>query len=260
MPARGRSRLNAVEKLGPPITLDDRMAALSGWHRDVIHQFVDEAKKHEEKIRNRTSARKPFFTEANLREMAIRWTLTLGEMRQIPDINVERVNSYGEKFLPLIKRFHSNYNAMMETEDEQDIDPNHQDVIDLVTDDEEEEDGVDEEFEIEEGLEEALLRAEASPYFEPEASTSKGKGKAGWNPRGGGRGGYRARGKGAKKYTARKSNGSASGQSNGGVRKRNSSGGSKRGRGSSSGGALRNTFANKSSRGGGGGDIGMMPT
>ncbi|KAF8866541.1 hypothetical protein BDZ45DRAFT_610618 [Acephala macrosclerotiorum] len=260
MPARGRSRLNAVEKLGPPITLDDRMAALSGIHRDVIHQFVDEAKKLEERIRNKTSARKPFFTEANLREMVIRWTLTLGEMRQIPEINVERVNSYGEKFLPLIKRFHSSYNAMMETEDEQDIDPNHQDVIDLVTDDEGEEDGVDEEFEIEEGLEEALLRAEASPYFQPEATTSKGKGKAGWKPRGS-RGGYKARGNGKKSYTARKSNGSTSGQSNGAVRKRTSSGGSKRGRGSSSGGSLRNAFANQSGRsGGGGGGIGMMPT
>jgi bloom syndrome protein len=260
MSARGRSKPNAVGILGPPITLDDRMAALPEIHRVLIHQFVDEAKKLEEKIRNRTAARKPFFTEANLREMAIRWTVTLADMRRIPDINVERVDSYGNKFLPMIQRYYNNYNGMVETDDDVDIDPNHQDVIDLVTDGEEDEEDEEEEFELEDGMEEAIAAAESrSPFFPPGGSTSNSK-KV-WKARGGGRGGFRGHSKGKKNYTARKSNGSASGQSNAGVRKRNSSGGSRRGRGSSSGGPLRNAFVNQSSRGGyGGGGIGMMPT
>lgn len=262
-PVPPRSRQTPTAKLGLPITSDDQLATLSDTHRVSIQQFVEAAKHMEEKLRNKSGGRKPIFTEIQMREMAIRWTTTLDDMRRIPGINIERVKTHGSKLLPLVREYKSNYEAMLDNDDEGDIDPNHQDVIDLVTDDEggddDEDEEEDEDFELDEGMEEAILAAEKSPFF---TESSSSKGKAPWKPRGG-RGGGRGfrRGK-AKSYVARKSNGSNSGQSNAGVRKRNSSGGSRRSRGSShAGSTIARAFGNQggSSRGGGGG-IGMMPT
>jgi bloom syndrome protein len=258
-----RKRPKSPQRFGPRITSDDRMAALTEEHRVVIQQFVEEAKKLEEKIRNKSSAKKPIFTEASLREMAILWTVTLEEMRAIPDINVDAVGRHGTQFLQLVRRYQTNFNAMMEPDDDHDMDMNHQNVIDLVTDGEEEEDDedvedVEDDFEMNPGLENAIAEAERSRYFGADQGTSKGKGRA---SRGSAKNGFKGARKG-KKYAVRKSVGSASGQSNAGVSKRTLSGSSRGSRGSR--GARGNNYANTNlarsfSRGGGGGVIDMMP-
>jgi bloom syndrome protein len=274
MPNR-RYRREDTPDMGPPITIDERMAILPELHRVYIAQFVDAARSLEEKIRNKHSLRKPFFTEANLREMAIDWTDTLDKMMQIPDINADRVKSYGQPFVALVAQYQRNYNEVMNDHtNNRDLDKNHQNVIDLISD--EEKLGLDEEDES------AVEEAEAgSKYFsksktgshsrsgnasgrnfpwagEPEAKSSSSRG---------GSDSFRGKGRGGKRAWSRKSNGSASGQSSSGVSKRKFSGGSKKPRGSKAGSSnsskgsdLMRSFGNNGGGGMGGGGIGMMPT
>jgi bloom syndrome protein len=98
------------------------------------------AKKIEEKIRNEKGRRKAIFNEENLREMAINWTITIDEMLEIRGINVENVKAFGARFLPLIQQYHDQYESMMHPEDDRDIDENHQNVIEINTDSDDEDD------------------------------------------------------------------------------------------------------------------------
>jgi bloom syndrome protein len=251
------------------------MAILPELHRVYIAQFVDAARSLEEKIRNKHSLRKPFFTEANLREMAIDWTDTLEKMMQISDINADRVKSYGQPFIALVAQYQKGYNeAMDDYTNNRDLDKNHQNVIDLISDDERL--GLDEEDES------AVEEAEAgSKYFSKSKNGSNAKsGNASgrnfpWagepeakpsSSRGGGDS-FRGKGRGGKRTWSRKSNGSASGHSSSGVSKRKFSGGAKKSRASKPGGSnsskgsdLMRSFGNNGGGGIGGGGIGMMPT
>jgi bloom syndrome protein len=263
------------DDLGPPITIDQRMANLPDIHRDVISDFVEKAKELEENLRNRTGVRKPFFTEANFREMAIKWTVTPTEMMQIPDINVERVKTYGSHFVKLVTQCYTSYDQMMAKQEDgqRDVDTNHQNVIDLISD--------DEDYGSDNGDEEAILEAEqeGSKYFGkptygsisksgdassrklpwPEVSDAKASSSRG------GASSYRGKGRGTKRTFSRKSNGSASSSS--GVSKRKFSGGAKKprankasGSNTSKGSSLMREFGNHRGGGMGDGGIGMMPT
>jgi bloom syndrome protein len=263
--------------LGPPITIDERMADLPDTHRVSIIHFVEAAKSLEEKIRNKNGLRRPFFTESHFREMAIDWTVTVEDMMQIPGIDIDRVKKYGSQFVPLIMEYRKNYNRAMNDQDDRVIDK-RENVIDLVTD--------EEEFEIDEEEEAAFLEAEeGSKYFSKSkhGSSSKGGNASGrkfpWTAGSdstssrGGSSSHRGKGRGGKRTFSRKSNGSASGQSSSGVSKRKFSGGAKKSRasktaGSSSakGSSIMKNFGNcgggsgGGGMGGGGGGIGMMPT
>ncbi|KAH7417089.1 QDE3-like protein [Cadophora sp. MPI-SDFR-AT-0126] len=263
---RSRAQDTAVDNSAGPITTDQRMADFPEIRRDVILEFVQEAKDLEERLRNRAGARRPFFTESNFRDMAISFTTSLDSMRQIPGINVQRVDTYGESFIPLIKQYQNGYEEVMgrlrEQDQDEDMDTNHQNVIDLVTDDEGGDDE-DDDFGVDEETEAAMQQAERSRFFDKSSngsfsrnsstkSASTGQSRAG--------NAYRARGKGrgGKRYKPRTSNGSASGQSTSGVRK-NSWPGQKKSRARKPSGLK---FAQQSGRGGGSGgmSIGMMPT
>ena len=145
-PVREAGRRSAFSdtrpELGPPITRDQRIdeANLSDIHRDIIPHFVLAAKKIEEKIRNEKGRRKAIFNEENLREMAINWTITVDEMLEIRGINIENVKAFGARFLPLIQQYHDQYESMMHPEDDRDIDENHQNVIEISTDSDDEDD------------------------------------------------------------------------------------------------------------------------
>jgi len=65
-------------------------------------------------------------------------------MNRIPDINEEMVKIHSKSFLVLIKRYHDTFEQMMQPQEERDHDPNHKNVIDLVTDDEEAEEEAEE--------------------------------------------------------------------------------------------------------------------
>lgn len=251
--------------VGPPIAIDERMAKLPEIHREVIEEFVQEARRLEEKLRNEAGTRKPFFTDTHFREMAAQWITTQADMREIPDVNQDRVQRYGTRFIALVSRHEKRYNDMMNTNPDQDNDANHQNVIDLVTDDEDEE---SDEEEIDSDTEKAMAQAERSRFFEEGGNAPSRKGsKRGALPWDGGEpkasgargrtGSFRRRGKGKgkKSYSARTSYGS----STSGVSKRSAAPKKSRARKTS---AIEK-FAYSGGRGGGnsggGQSIGMMP-
>lgn len=135
MPSRSRGRTQS-KSLGPPISHDARMnaAEISDIHDDIVHNFLQEAKEMEEKIRNSKNLRIAIFTEQQLREMAIGWTVTLDKMRSIPGINSDKVDRYGKPFLPLIVRYHERYMDIMGGSAQV---SGSQNVVDLVSSDDE---------------------------------------------------------------------------------------------------------------------------
>ncbi|KAI0894853.1 hypothetical protein F4806DRAFT_99384 [Annulohypoxylon nitens] len=135
MPSRSRGRTQS-KSLGPPISHDARMnaAEISDIHDDIVHNFLQEAKEMEEKIRNSKNLRNAIFTEQQLREMAIGWTVTLDKMRSIPGINSDKVDRYGKPFLPLIVRYHDRYMDIMGGSAQV---SGSQNVVDLVSSDDE---------------------------------------------------------------------------------------------------------------------------
>lgn len=250
---KGNRRLplhKSKRELGPRIMNDVRLteANLSSLHLDIIQQFVQEAKKLDEKIRNDRGIRKPIFHEKQLREMCINWTLELKDIKAIEGVNQVQVDSFGPKFVALTRRFHNDYDAMMRRNEDRDMDQNHQNVIDLVSDN-------DDGLEGESDEDEAYSQGETSQFFEshrmnaatqafnaqlaemmPESTSRPGndvdmpaRQTMSQSTTRGGKGSRGGRG-GARKNYPRKSAGesSTSSASRGRVRKRPSSGGGKR--------------------------------
>lgn len=273
-PRRRQLEMRAAD-FGPPITADEQMDCLSDIHKLLIPDFLEEAKRLEEQLRNDAGVRRPFFTEAHLRGMAINWTLNLVSMKNnIPGINPERVQTYGTRFLPLIQKWHETYNEMMNSSAaDRPIDPNHRNAIDLTLSDEEEGaygSGVGSDAEAALESNSKYFPGQANPKSSgrslpwQEKSDSAGKGK----PRSGS--GFSGRGRGGKrKSNSRRSYGSASGSGTSGVaKKRTSSGAYKKSRGKSTYGRASKSsdltkkfgYSGGSGSGSGGGMIGMMPT
>jgi len=266
------------DNLGPPITTDERMEALSELHRVYVVQFVDEAKKKIESIRNSQALRKSFFTEAHLREMAIDWTVRLQDMRSIPGIDKDAVDRWGEHLIPIVKQFSENYNDAEGPGDFY-MDPNPGEAINLDSEDEE---FSDPDVDFEETLSEAeqgskYFQKPAKPFSNNQATRGFPQNSARGKPtatKRSGKGGaaypYRGKGRGGRKSGGRKSNGSTSGQSGAGISKRKISGGPKKSTGDKSSTASKKsnimksfgTSTNHGGNGGGGmgGGIGMMPT
>ncbi|KAI2780764.1 hypothetical protein F4815DRAFT_469034 [Daldinia loculata] len=165
-PPRSRARSQRTT-LGPPISHDARMDSveLSGLYDDILHSFLKEAKDLEENLRNSKNLRSPIFTEQQLREMAIRWTISLDKMHLIPGINNDKVDRYGSRMLPLIRQYHQRYREIMGQTSPQTAATasGSRDVVDLVSSD----DGMDD---IEDDGEEDFDDPGAvSSYFVPPA-------------------------------------------------------------------------------------------
>ncbi|KKF97458.1 ATP-dependent helicase SGS1 [Ceratocystis platani] len=100
-------------------------------HEDVIANFVDEAQRLEEGLRNTSGLRKALFSQNDFREMATRWTTTLNAMSKIPGIDKTKVRSHGDKFLPMLRMFREQYETMMDGDGF-----NEEDIVDLISDEE----------------------------------------------------------------------------------------------------------------------------
>lgn len=130
----------------PPLTADGEL------HEYAVSAFVDEAKILEEEVRNNKGLRRPLFTEAQLQQMAIRWTDSLDKMKRIPNIDLDKVNKFGVRFLPLVNKYQVSYREMMGQQEDAlvtipatagpsssrrvPLPPPPDDFIDLVSDDE----------------------------------------------------------------------------------------------------------------------------
>lgn len=111
-PSRQRRQRTLDELSAPPSTVPPAVAD-GELHEYAVSAFVDEAKSLEEETRNNKGLRRPLFTEAQIQQMAIRWTDDLAKMARIPGIDHEKVNKYGVRFLPLVKKYQASYREMM---------------------------------------------------------------------------------------------------------------------------------------------------
>lgn len=262
-------------------------ASIDEIHLDILPVFVDTAKQKEEEIRNNTGQRRNLFTERQYREMAIRWTTTLDEMRRIPGINTENVDKYGSKFLPLVKRYHTQYQEMMGGppptvgKPGRTVSGNH-DCIDLISSDDDDPYGMedDNDDDDEEPMESSRYFAEPASRGEQAeigqfqaridrinsmaqaAGNSKGRsatsGGSGSGWRGNRAGSRGRRTSGGRAPRARSSSGPGAGAAGGGIAKRKASGGARRGGTAARGGRAR-AGARRPGGGAGGSGIGMMP-
>jgi bloom syndrome protein len=142
------------------------MEALNEMHRFVVEGFVLKAKAIAEKIQNDKFMHTVPFSDTVLRQMAIRFTETEEQMLEIPGADPERVRLYGKRFTKLVKDCRRQYNEMSGgNDDPRVLDPNLQNVIDLVSDDDDENDDYGPEFS---GSDMEEDEGEASNYFRPD--------------------------------------------------------------------------------------------
>ncbi|KAI0447450.1 hypothetical protein F4803DRAFT_323783 [Xylaria telfairii] len=226
-PVARRRRTNPV---GPPISHDARLSeeSLTEVQKDILESFFEDVKKMEEKVRVSHGYRKPLFSQLQLREMGLRWTTTLDQMRQIPGIDEDMTTRHGNKLLPLIQRYHQQYQEIMGLSPEPRPMPQLGEIVDLVTTDEDDDDD-DEDQEIEaieddddDDDDDDEEGGEVSGYFEPsvtekafmenfhranqqEASSSNSRARS--SGAGTGRGGKSSWRGGKKQYASRRSSG-----------------------------------------------------
>ncbi|KAF2835866.1 ATP-dependent DNA helicase, partial [Patellaria atrata CBS 101060] len=124
--------------LGPPITINEEMEQVEPIHKDFVENFVIEAEKKCKDILHKKNLREVPFTNTILRRMIIHWTKTEEEMLSIEGVNPEKVQRYGKPFRDMVKDYEADYIAAMHCNLPQD--PNHEHVIVLSSDSEEEAD------------------------------------------------------------------------------------------------------------------------
>ena len=134
-------------KTGPPIPTDTRIEDLPELHQDMVYNFVQEAQKLEEQIRNRKELRRPLFTENDFQEMAIHWTTSLDQMSRIPGIDPDKVKEHGPKMLAILRRFQAMYKEMMGPGAEGSTSNREQEIVDLISSDGEMDEDEEEETE-----------------------------------------------------------------------------------------------------------------
>lgn len=129
--------------------------------QDILHDFVNGAKKLRQDIMTNNGHRQTIFSDTVLREMGLRLPRNLEELKTVPGINSEMVDRYGKNFMLLINNTREMYGSTTaiprnrapqrrqvndepsdgdyeEEDDEQVYDPNHQEVIDLCLDSDDE--------------------------------------------------------------------------------------------------------------------------
>ncbi|KAK4957740.1 hypothetical protein LTR28_005709, partial [Elasticomyces elasticus] len=161
----GRPRREKRRELGPPITTDEKLQRLNPTHRMIVDDFVVHARRECQKILLSKGLRAAPFTDTVLREMAIKFSQNEAEMLNIPGIEPDKVQLYGKRFLRLVKQAQASYENILAQSDERPSDPNHRNVIDLLTSDDEDEYG---EFDMDEDFSEE----QHSAYFKPNAQVA----------------------------------------------------------------------------------------
>ncbi|KAF2717666.1 hypothetical protein K431DRAFT_288372 [Polychaeton citri CBS 116435] len=150
---------------GPPIIGDNVMDKLDEMHREVVENFVVDAKRLGQRIAMERNLRNAPFSDTILRQMAIHFIETPEELLEIPNIDADKVQEYGRQYCKIVRNYKQSYEEIMQGNEEPLNDPN-MNVIDLVSDDEEEEEDYGSvigtsDFEEDPG--------EASQYFQPQS-------------------------------------------------------------------------------------------
>lgn len=133
------------------------MAGLDDIQQDILRDFLNGAKKLRQDLMTKNGHRQAIFSDTILREMGLCLPRDEKAMKSIPGINPDMVDRYGRKFMLLINNTREMYgglapaprqhalerqlvteelsdDAYEEEDDEQVFDPNHEEVIDLCGD------------------------------------------------------------------------------------------------------------------------------
>lgn len=133
---KGVARRSKTRELGPPITTDEKMERLNGPHRHIVEDFVDQAKTALQRFVFEKSLRRQPITDTQLREMAIAFPQSQQELQMIEGMDDYKIATYARLLLRLVKTAFDNYEEIMRhTEDRLD-DPNHRNVVEISSDDE----------------------------------------------------------------------------------------------------------------------------
>lgn len=124
------TKATPVKPFGPPIHSNKCMEDLPEIHQDIVMAFVQQARRLEEHIRNKKELRRPLFNEKQFQEMAINWTTTIDRMGRIPGIDGDKVREHGPKLLPILRKHQEMYEEMMGGTDQ-----NDEDIVDLISSD-----------------------------------------------------------------------------------------------------------------------------
>ena len=133
---KGVPRRSRTRELGPPITTDEKMERLNATHRHIVDDFVGTAKKALQDIMFAKSLRRQPITDTQLREMAITFPQNDQELLMIEGIDEYKLATYGRLLLRLVKEAHNNYEAIMRAQEDIPNDPNHKNVVEISSDDE----------------------------------------------------------------------------------------------------------------------------
>ncbi|KAL2856026.1 hypothetical protein BJY01DRAFT_203682 [Aspergillus pseudoustus] len=124
---------------GPPITQDHRFDQLDPLHKAVAEDFMVYAKEYCQKIVLEKFLRNQPFTDTVLREMVMVFPRNKTEMLQIPNVDEDKVQRYGDRILKLLRDTQRRYSELKKDREDVDgivPDPNHTNVINLSSDDE----------------------------------------------------------------------------------------------------------------------------
>ncbi|KEF52483.1 bloom syndrome protein [Exophiala aquamarina CBS 119918] len=147
----GVPSIQKKSRMGPPITKDRILAKLDDAHKHVLGIFMEEARNAVQAIMNRNSLQQRQVTNSLLREIGIQFPMTEEELIRITKLNAETYKLFGPTLLRLVQSARENYEAIMAaqgddldpnqeaSEDEyreRDLDPNHNIVVEISDDDE----------------------------------------------------------------------------------------------------------------------------
>jgi bloom syndrome protein len=147
-----------TKALSAPITVDERTAGLTETQNAILEAFMVEARSLNESIMMKKGLRNKPFSDTTLREMGLDLPRNEDELLAIPGINPDMVEHYGRRFFSVVENTRDCYGdyppkrrnvafkrrRVVKQEDEGDededddqtpMDPNHQNVIDLISSD-----------------------------------------------------------------------------------------------------------------------------
>ncbi|OJJ77846.1 hypothetical protein ASPBRDRAFT_50678 [Aspergillus brasiliensis CBS 101740] len=140
----GKPRQEKRRTPGPPITQDRRFEQLDPLHKAVAEDFMVYAKNYCQDLVMQKGLRNQPFTDSVLREMVIVFPKDMAELATIPGIDPDKVNRYGGQILKLVRDTQRRYAELKKEQDDADgvvPDPNHHNVINLTSTEDEFSDG-----------------------------------------------------------------------------------------------------------------------
>ena len=151
-------------EMGPPITIDEKMAQLDDTHKHVLEDFVEKARVAVGKIVMSKSLRRTPISDTGLREIAIAFPKNKTEMLQVVGMDDGKYDVFGAKLLQLSKLAHDDYRALLVAQGDE-AGKTRRSIVEISDDDAYEDDDFVVADDFVESEEDELNESESSHYF-----------------------------------------------------------------------------------------------